>query len=413
MKPTDNIERLMQCLRVPTSPALDDRILTDSLEALAGARQAQPSPWLSIIQPGRFLMHNRCARYAAAAIVIAVVGLTIASLTILQNGVSHAYAFTQTVQAMHSVQTLHVKFSRGDGVRTAESWAEFDPAGQVIRCCNEYPVTEDGHKIVYWQGDKASIWFKTKGGFRTIADKVVARRMLDMAMANDPKLLVTRLQEEQAKGLVSIETQPRGSASAPIVLVVTYLPASGTPDRRQVLRIDPATKIVTRIENCRQTEGQYNLLDRIEILEYNQPIDPAVFNPQLPEDIIRIDETTQIIDETTQIIGLWQGDMTDEQVAQETVRQFFQALIDKDYAKAGQLFDGLSAAKAQEVFGRMHVVRIISLGQATPHKLTGGYRVPITVEIEVDGQLHEWSPYGPFVRPIYSDPTRWSIHGGI
>jgi hypothetical protein len=406
MKPTDNIERLMQTVRLSTSQSLDDRILNHSTEALARARHEQPATG-RIIRIGRFLMQNQYARFAAAAIVIAAVGFGLASLTVLNNGVGQAYAFGQTVQAMHSVRSLHMKFGQSPASHAGELWAEFDADGQVLRCSCDYPQTEDGHKIVYWHDGKAYVWLKDKKAFLTIADKTVALKILDLARDVDPKLLVSRLQEAQVKGEVEIRTEQM-KAGSPIVLTVTWLPTSQEPTRRQILHVDPATKLVVRIEDCRKTQDQYHLEKWFEILEYNQPIDPTVFSPQLPEGIMRIDQTAQPV-------GLPQGEMTNEQAAREVVRQFFQALIDKDYAKAGQMFSGMPASKMQEMAEKMKmpVVRIISIGEPTPHAVTRGLKVPVIVEVDDNGQLHEWSPNGPFVRQVESDKTRWQIIGGI
>lgn len=407
MKPTDEIESLVRSLRVATSHALQDRTLTDSFDAWTKAHTSRRTRLGRIRRAGRFVLQIRYARYAAAAAIAVAIGTGLAWLAVLSNGT--AYAFPQTVQAMHSVRSLHMKFAHGASSQAdaAESWAEFDSTGQVIRCCLDYPRSEDGRKIVYWQDEKARVWFKDKNAFLTIADKSAAWRMLSMATTNDPKMLVSRLRDAQAQGQAAIATQQPSAAGQPIVLTVTYLPASHQEGRRQILKVDPATRLVMSIEKYQKTDNQYQLRERFDILDYNQPIDPAVFGPQLPEGIIRIDQTTQQA-------GLPQDGMTDEQVAAEVVRRFFQALIDKEYATAAQLLRNLPEAKVREAFfGRLHVVRIVSVGEPTAGRESKRLRVPVTVEVEQDGHVRQWSPDGPLVQPIESNPTRWQIIGGI
>ena len=404
MKLTENIERLMQSVRVKTSASVDERILTDSIQALAKASHEPPATG-RILKIGKFIMHNRTSRFAAAAVVIAAVGF--ASWIVLSNGASTAYAFTQTVQAMHSVETLHLK-SKGNffGGHPGELWAEFDSSGQLVRCRMEWPQTEDGHKVVFYHDNKVDVWFKNKNVFATYAlGQQVAQKVLAMAVSCDPKRLVGRLEQDQTQGKVRIDTQTPAGAGALIVLTVTHLPPSGAEGRREILRVDPVTKLVRQIENLRMVDGEYQSQGLADILEYNQPIDPAVYHPQLPEGIMRIDQTTQQI-------GLPKGEMTDEQVAKEVVRQFFEALIAKDYAKAGQLFSGMPAADTERVFGRMHVLRIISIGGTTPHPLSHSLRVSCRVEIEMGGQT-EIKDIAPFVRPVESQPDHWNISGGI
>jgi hypothetical protein len=111
--------------------------------------------------------------------------------------------------------------------------------------------------------------------------------------------------------------------------------------------------------------------------------------------------------------------MTDEQAATETVRQFFQALIDKDYKKAGQIYSGISEEKMKEIFeSKLNVTSIISIDTPTPYPNGGQhcFRVPCEVEITgTDGQKTTWKPYGPFARCGDDEihPDRWIISGGI
>jgi hypothetical protein len=132
---------------------------------------------------------------------------------------------------------------------------------------------------------------------------------------------------------------------------------------------------------------------------------------EIPKDV-------SVTNQLNQLIGIPQGNMTDEQAAVETVRQFFQALIDKDYKKAGSIYSGVSEEEAKKYFSKLNVTAIISIGSPTPHPETGphSFRVPCEVEITTpDGKKTTWKPYGPFARCGDDEvhPDRWIIHGGI
>jgi len=75
----------------------------------------------------------------------------------------------------------------------------------------------------------------------------------------------------------------------------------------------------------------------------------------LPKDV-------RIADRLNQAYGVAQGNLTDEQAAAETVRQFFQALVDKDYKKVGSIYGGTLEEYAKEEFGAVNAARIISIG---------------------------------------------------
>ena len=95
------------------------------------------------------------------------------------------------------------------------------------------------------------------------------------------------------------------------------------------------------------------------------------------------------------------------------VREFLTALINKDYAKVGQLYGGLSADEAKKIFDRITVTRIISIGTPTPHEQTRSLRVPCKFEVESRGKTGEMEPNGPFVRQVHGQPDRWCIIGGF
>jgi hypothetical protein len=189
------------------------------------------------------------------------------------------------------------------------------------------------------------------------------------------------------------------------------LPGSSRAGWRLVLFVDRATKLVTTIEFYKLKDGKYQYLERIEYYDYNQPIKAEMFsfdNDDIPADVTRIDQTTQEI-------GLEQGKLTDKEIAVKVVREFYEALIAKDYAKAGQLYGGMPADKMRERWEELNVVRIISIAEPIPHPYpgVGGFQVHCEIEIERDGIKSILKPYGPGVRPVHGQSHRWNIHGGV
>jgi hypothetical protein len=128
----------------------------------------------------------------------------------------------------------------------------------------------------------------------------------------------------------------------------------------------------------------------------------------LPADVMQIDQTIQDI-------GLEQGNLSDEEIAVKIVREFYEAVIAKDHAKAGRLYGNVPATRIEEKFKDLKIVRIISIGEPKPHPSprVGGFMVPCKLEIEKDGIRSVFKPYGPGVRLVHGRPDRWSIHGGV
>jgi hypothetical protein len=148
----------------------------------------------------------------------------------------------------------------------------------------------------------------------------------------------------------------------------------------------------------------------MEFFDYNQPIDPAMFSleKEVPADVTRIDQTTQEV-------GLAQGNLSNDEVAVEVAKQFFEALIARDYAKAGKLLEGTPADKMEQMFGRIRFIRIVSIGKPEPHPVpaTQGVVVPCVVEIEADGKIGEQNFDRLGIRQVYNQRGRWTIFGGI
>jgi hypothetical protein len=357
----------------------------------------------------RRIMKSKITKYAAAAVIIIAV---VSGVTIFNKTMPTAYAIEQTIQAYHSVRYLHIKDFKEGVDEPKEFWLEFDEGGNVknVRAnLPEWMSPSDGAKVTIWQQGKATVWLKKKNTLFTTMDKRVARQVLKMAQEYDPKLAVERLREREKRGWVKIETDKPSNKAEPIIITVTYLPESPTPDRHFVLTIDQATKLVIAIETYQLKENEYQYLGVIEFYDYNQQVDPDLFIfDNLPEDIMRIDQTTQEI-------GLAQGNLSNEEIAVRVARQFFKALIAKDYDKAGKLYEGIPGKGLENAFGNVKILRIISVGPAEPHPnpRTKGLVVPCVVEVEKEGKITEWKLDKLGVRQVYNQRGRWTIFGGI
>ena len=135
---------------------------------------------------------------------------------------------------------------------------------------------------------------------------------------------------------------------------------------------------------------------------------------EIPADALRIDQTSQEV-------GLAQGQLTDKEIAAEVVRQFLEAMISKDYAKAGRLFSGTPAERIEKTYSSIRFIRIISIGQPLPCEEAResddhycfGLHVPCVVEIEENGKIKQWKPKYVGVRQVHGQPNRWEIIGGF
>ena len=206
-----------------------------------------------------------------------------------------------------------------------------------------------------------------------------------------------------------MDIQKSQDKNKPAVITVSYKDNS----KKEIYYVDQATDLITTIEYYHLEKDQAILDSTTEYFDYNVPIDEKMFaiRNEAPKDVL-------VIDQFNQLIGIPQGTMTSEETAVETVRQFFQALIDKDYDKAALIFSGIPTEKMKELSSHFNVTAIISIGTPTRTPVCGPhcFKVPCELEITVaDGTKTTWKPYGPFVRCGEDErhPDRWVICGGI
>ncbi|MCP4257615.1 MAG: hypothetical protein GY774_08845 [Planctomycetes bacterium] len=357
-------------------------------------------------------MKNPITKLAAAVIIMGVV----LSVIIWDRTTSTAYALEQTIQASHSVRYLRIKGFNKGMEEQKEFWLEFDEQGSIKNIRAHMPEWEspsDGARVVIWREGKAKIWYKKKNTLLTIKEKRFADKISEAVQFFDPKSAFQRFSEMEKSGLVKIDIEEPQKKIEPIIVTATYSPECkefGVPVDRSVLLVDQVTKLLTSLESYLLIEnGDYELIDVVEFHDYNLRIDPSMFvMDDLPSDVIEIDQTIQDI-------GLEQGNLSDEDIAVKVVREFYEALIAKDHAKAGLLYGGVPAATMEERFKDLKIVRIISIGEPKPHPSpgVGGFMVPCKLEIETDGIKSAYEPYGPGIRPVSGQPNRWGIHGGV
>lgn len=401
----DNIEQKLEQL----AQAIDSqdsivRSVMSRIEAQPKGRASKGDNQKNTLIIRRIIM-NRFTKFAAAAVIIISVVLAIG---VWNKSMPAAYALEYTIRANHGVTYIHIKDFEPGQSEPKEFWVEFFEDGEVKNARLKFPdwSSDDGEKTVVWKENKAQVWFKKKNTLATMKDKTVAMHLLGAVQALSPKLAVEQLKQQQAEGKVSLEIDEPSDESKPIVVTATYAADGPRPGQRRILFVDRATKLVTAVEFYELKDGAYRQYGLTEYHDYNQPIDPAVFTleNEVPADAMRVDQT--------QDIGLAQGQLSDEEITVEVVRQFIEALIAADYAKASRLYSGVPAELLEQKLSAVKFVRIVSIGEPAPSTFNDSLKVPCEYEIEANG-VKSVSQSGIYVRPVHGQPGRWSIDGGF
>jgi hypothetical protein len=319
-----------------------------------------------------------------------------------------AFGIEQVIEAYNKIRFLHVKTFGAKSQEPAEFWIKSNDQGQVEKARYYLPETEDGVKLITWTPERSEIWFKSKHGFLILQTKRIAPWMQSLLEQSQPQLVMKVLLEGQKAGKVDIQTQePQGEQKAAVIVAVHK-----TEPRKEIYYVDRKTDLITRIEYYRIEGTNAVLKSTTEFSDYNVPIEEKMFSlrDELPKDV-------SVADQLNQVIGVAQGNMTDEQAAAETVRQFFQALVDKDYKKAGLIYGGELEEFAKKEFSAITVAGIVSVGPpvAQTNWDKHGFRVPCKLEIIQSGGEKSVFTSSPYVRPGDDEihPDHWNITGGV
>lgn len=412
----EHIQGCSICQGVRDALADEEQRVRSAFESLArGAKAAEAAipdggnrprqGWTSAAWPMQLLKGTREMIFAhkrmsaAAAMLVAVAGALVFSL--LPPASSVAYALEQTTQANREVNYYHVRITpAGGGV--GEAWAELDVKGNVVHLRMDFPKTEDGAKVSILSPDKAQVWFKDKNSFVILNDKSVMKMFAEMRALFDPKLAFEQLQELKRSGKVQVETQEPAKKGEPVTVSVT---SDQTPNRKQAYLVNSDTKLVEQFIKYQRKDQTWEIVARCEYLDYNKPIDPKIWQPDLPKNVMRVDQTTGKI-------GIAKGDLKDNEIAAKVAREFFEAMIAKNYAQAGQIMEGVPGEFIKKHYGNINLVRIVEIGQPTPHPITATrfLVVPVTAEVEKDGEK-SIQKFTLNSRAAYNQPDRWTADG--
>jgi hypothetical protein len=362
----------------------------------------------------RIIMKSRVTKLAAAAVIIAAAGLLV---IFFEESVTPAYAIEQTIKAGQGVRYLHFYYVSSDSnLPDKEAWLEYDDSGQIKNIRVNWYNQSSGDMVAVWKEGRTQYWTKKEKTLKFFEDKIYTKKCVGFAKRYDPTRTVENMYDLERKGDVEIEIQEPDDKTKPIILTCTWLPntfiTEGTsPQMREIVFVDPATKLVTSIEGYELKDGQYVGKGAWKYPDYDTLFELGIFDleEEVPTDVKRIDLMT--LD-----IGLEQTDLTEKEIAVKVVYSFLQALIAKDYDAAIKIYGYEDPDEKEELlkrFEKLNIVRIISVGDPVYPRLAswGQLEVPCKVELEKDGQIIEWQIEGVFARRVLGHPSRWRVEG--
>ena len=348
----------------------------------------------------RFIM-NRFTKLAAAAAI--VVGVVFGAKVVINDLARPAYALEQTLEACKNKQQVHFTFSKDDKLNKA-AWVEYDTDGKIARVRVDMGIDSNGepNQVIVWQGGHTKAWNALQKQLELFDDEDYTARILHFVYRYDPRQAVEYIQKMEQKGDVKIGIEQPPDRSKPILVTVNYEPNtflidSNYPPMREIVFVDQATKLVTAVEvwglgkDFGHNEDEWTLLGIYKYEGYDEPFKEGIFDLEN-----EVGEDVNVINLMTLDIGLefTELGLTEEQMAVNTVRAFFEALIAKDYNEVSRLRGMPEKMRAEFIKGlekmNLNVIEIISMGEPHPPTRSWGVMtVPCTVAVEINGQRIE------------------------
>ncbi|MCP4256489.1 MAG: hypothetical protein GY774_03060 [Planctomycetes bacterium] len=303
-------------------------------------------------------MKSRITKLTAAAALI------IALYIFLQFPSGAAYALQDTIEAYNSIRWLHIRESRtvSQEARTTDIWLGCDEEGNITRMRFQADNVGEpvGSLIIAGDSDRSEAWLARHNLLMTGYGDSSVLLGYDVSEL-DPKFLFERLFEQERRGEAIFDVNEPKDKTDLIIVTVTYPQSSRSENWKKVFYIDQTTNLIKKIDKFELKGKEFQNFKTIEFFDYNQPIDQKMFT--LDGDV---SADARVVDLSEVDIGMLQGDMTDEEIAVEITRQFFEAMFAKDFHRAGQLYLGAPDFLVEQALMGANIIEVISVGPAYP-----------------------------------------------
>jgi hypothetical protein len=258
----------------------------------------------------------------------------------------------------------------------------------------------DGQQTILYLKD-AKIGNKFAGASRSAFDTDWLHRI-----ANLSNTISNELRHAQAQGWKLALTEETGGDGR-LKSIVSVMAKCGLPDddytknkffhdadTRRVYRFDAQSERLEAVQiYLVRATGEVQIFDLNQI-EYDQPIDPSVWQLDLPADVTWVQEPQKLPDNEKY------ASMTAEQAA----RAFFEACGREDWTEVAK-FEAALNGQLKDYLGG---VEIISLGKSFTSKNYGGRFVPYAIKLK-NGETHKHNLAVRKDNPAH----RWQVDGGI
>lgn len=415
MRPAEDIEKFIKTYEVDSRTEMNDIIQKELLEAHKKSTEATPVRSGPVIW--RIVMNTRGMKTIAALIVIALGFLW--TFDWLDQGAPSAYAVDQSINAYHSVRSLHVKAYDGkemiENRQCSDVWMQFDDSGRLSSYRMDITEPNKGPRSIVWEQHLTKTWMPDKNTLLLEKDSEEnsqrASVLQGLVVEFDPRQVLQGLKHLQNE--IELVIHEPNRPGDPIVLEVTgFSRDMGVPENtRMKFIVNAETKLLERFIRFHDSAGKLEPVQEFEFLSYNEPLESSVFElSDIPENAKVIDRTKPNEDYRPEDWGMAKGDKSDPEIAVAVVRKYIEALIDGDSTKAQKLTGGFYTVSFADSVLNSKVGRIVSIGQPRPHeKRKQILVVPCQLDIENQTSGKQTIHLNVRTKALKNHPERWIV----
>ncbi len=281
-----------------------------------------------------------------------------------------------------------------------ELWKQFEPE-------LKWRVEKPG-RVAVMDGQQTLLYLKTANEAFKVARPAPSAFDTDWLhrIANLSNTISNELRLAQAQGWKLGLTEETAADGRPKSIVTVHAKC-GLPDddyarnkffhnadTRRVYRFDAQTERLEAVQiYLVRSAGEVQIFELNQI-DYDQPIDPSVWQLDLPADVSWYKEPQKLPDNEKY------ASMTPEEAA----RAFFEACAKEDWNEVGKFMSPISQRLKDYLGG----VEIVSLGKAFTSKAYGGQFVPYEIKFK-NGRIQKHNLAVRKDNPAH----RWQVDGGI
>lgn len=386
MRPADNIKKLIQNASIKTNPKVNKAVLDSLLDELDKSKEKDSA----ILQPNvwRIIMKSQITKFAAAAVIIIAVVLTVSIFHKTIPTASAAAVLTEAVKAVGDVRSIHIKARMRTipndnfaliGLKydfvPIEMWKKVDDAG-IVRWRIEKPgrvVVTDGNSTTMLIRPNHAVkgeqpypigCFDTWCGHLMNVSGLLDSALREAQNRSNAELSLRRIESNGVPELVlEIESAAEGDFTN------DYLKNSfiSTSDHKKVYYFDAETKLLKGFEVYVHTDKKDVLVFEVTDIEYNPQIDNGLFALEMPCDIIWHQEPQDL------------GKKYQQMGPKETAQAFFQACADENWDEFLKFWSASDVdEQIKEYLGGLE---IISIGEPFKSGLYPGWFVPYEIKL--------------------------------